>query len=181
MKFLFPLTAVFALLLAPLHAAGVFDLSVTNIEGKPVSLGAYKDKVLLIVNVASKCGFTKQYAGLETLYSTYADKGLVVLGFPCNQFGGQEPGTSEEIASFCSLTYHVTFPLFEKIEVNGPGRHPLYTLLSGEGAKFSGPIGWNFTKFLVGRDGQVIARYDSKVTPQAPELVAAVETALAAR
>ncbi len=181
MKLLLLLTAVFTLQFAPLHAAGVFDISVTNIEGEKVVLDTYKDKVLLIVNVASKCGFTKQYTGLESLYSTYKDKGLVILGFPCNQFGGQEPGTSEEIASFCSLNYNVTFPLFEKIEVNGPGRHPLYTFLSGEGARFPGPIGWNFAKFLVGREGQVIARYDSKVTPQAPELVAALEAALAAK
>lgn len=180
MKFLLLLTAVFALQLTPLHAAGVFDISVTNIKGEATSLAAYKGKVLLIVNVASKCGFTKQYTGLEKVYSTYSDKGLVVLGFPCNQFGGQEPGTAAEIESFCSLTYKVTFPLFDKIEVNGPGRHPLYTFLSGDAAKFSGPIGWNFTKFLVGRDGQVLARYDSKVTPEAPELIAAVEAALAA-
>ena len=179
MKLLLLLTAVFTLQSAPLHAATVFDISVATIEGKPVSLDTYQGKVLLIVNVASKCGFTKQYTGLEALYSTYKDKGVVVLGFPCNQFGGQEPGTSEEIASFCSLNYNVTFPLFEKIEVNGPGRHPLYAWLSGDDAKFPGPIGWNFTKFLVGRDGQVIARYDSKVAPQAPELVAALEAALA--
>jgi glutathione peroxidase len=181
MKFLLLLAAVFTLQFSPLHAVGVFDIPVTDIEGKKVALDTYRGKVLLIVNVASKCGFTKQYAGLETLYSTYKDKGLVILGFPCNQFGGQEPGTSEEIASFCSLNYNVTFPLFEKIEVNGPGRHPLYSFLSGEDAKFPGPIGWNFAKFLVGREGQVIARYDSKVTPQAPELVAAVEAALAAK
>ena len=181
MKLLLLLTAVFTLSFAPLHAAGVFDISVTNIKGEPASLDAYKGKVLLIVNVASKCGFTKQYTGLEKVYSTYQDKGLVVLGFPCNQFGGQEPGTAAEIESFCSLNYHVTFPLFEKIEVNGPGRHPLYTFLTGDEAKFPGPIGWNFTKFLVGRDGQVIARYDSKVTPEAPQLIAALETALAAK
>lgn len=181
MKFLFLLAAALALPVAPLHALGLFDISVNNIEGQPVALEAYRGKVLLIVNVASHCGFTKQYTGLEAAYLANKEKGFVVLGFPCNQFGEQEPGTSAEIATFCSKTFNVSFPLFEKIEVNGPGRHPLYTFLTGDDAKFPGKIAWNFNKFLVGRDGQVIARYSSKVTPESPELLAAVEAALAAK
>ncbi|WP_203235142.1 redoxin domain-containing protein [Rariglobus hedericola] len=163
-----------------MHAAeSVFDITVKDIKGTDVSLDAYRGKVLLIVNVASKCGYTKQYTGLEALYATYKERGLVVLGFPCNQFGGQEPGTEEEIAAFCSTKFDVKFPLFSKLEVNGSGRAPLYTFLSGEGSKFPGKIGWNFNKFLVGRDGQVIARYESKVAPESTELIAAVEAALA--
>lgn len=162
-------------------ADSVFDITVKDIKGADTSLSAYRGKVLLIVNVASKCGYTKQYTGLEALYAKYQDQGLVVLGFPCNQFGGQEPGTEAEIAEFCSVKFNVKFPLFAKIEVNGPGRAPLYTFLSGEGAKFPGKIGWNFNKFLVGRDGQGIARYESKVAPESAELIAAVEAALAAK
>ncbi|MFA6961863.1 MAG: glutathione peroxidase [Opitutaceae bacterium] len=163
-----------------MHASdSVFDITVKDIKGADTSLATYRGKVLLIVNVASKCGYTKQYTGLEALYAKYKDQGLVVLGFPCNQFGGQEPGTEEEIATFCSAKFDVKFPLFSKIEVNGSGSHPLYTLLSGEGAKFPGKIGWNFNKFLIGRDGQIIARYESKVTPESDELTKAVESALA--
>ena len=162
-------------------ANSLFDITVKDIKGQDVSLDAYRGKVLLIVNVASKCGYTKQYTGLEALSAKCKDQGLVVLGFPCNQFGGQEPGTEAEIAEFCSTKFNVKFPLFAKIEVNGPGRAPLYTFLSGEGAKFPGKIGWNFNKFLVGRDGQVIARYESRVDPESSELVAAVEAALAAK
>jgi glutathione peroxidase len=180
MKLLLLLTALFTA--STMHAAdSVYDITVKDIKGADTSLSAYKGKVLLIVNVASKCGFTKQYTGLEALYAKYKDQGLVVLGFPCNQFGGQEPGTEAEIAEFCSLKFDVKFPLFSKIEVNGPGRAPLYTFLSGEGAKFPGKIGWNFNKFLVGRDGQVIARYESKVAPESEELVKVVEAALAAK
>jgi len=179
MKLLLLLTALFTA--TAMHASSVFDITVKDIKGADVSLDTYRGKVLLIVNVASKCGYTKQYTGLEALYAKYKDQGLVVLGFPCNQFGGQEPGTEAEIAEFCSVKFNVKFPLFAKIEVNGPGRAPLYTFLSGEGSKFPGKIGWNFNKFLVGRDGQVIARYESKVAPESAELVAAVEAALAAK
>ncbi len=181
MKTLFLLAALFTAVIPTMHAASVFDITVKDIKGADTRLDSYRGKVLLIVNVASKCGFTKQYTGLEALYAKYKDQGLVVLGFPCNQFGGQEPGTEAEIAEFCSLKFDVKFPLFAKVEVNGPGRHPLYTFLSGEGAKFPGKISWNFNKFLVGTDGQVIARYDSKVTPESAELVKAVEAALAAK
>jgi glutathione peroxidase len=162
-------------------ANSVFDITVKDIKGADVSLDAYRGKVLLIVNVASKCGYTRQYTGLEVLYGKYQEQGLVVLGFPCNQFGGQEPGTEAEIAEFCSTKFNVKFPLFAKIEVNGPGRAPLYTFLTGEGAKFPGKVAWNFNKFLVGRDGQVIARYESKVAPESAELIAAVEAALAVK
>lgn len=181
MKLLLLAAALFSVAVPSMHASSVFDITVKDIKGADTRLDSYRGKVLLIVNVASKCGFTKQYTGLEALYAKYKDQGLVVLGFPCNQFGGQEPGTEAEIAEFCSLKFDVKFPLFAKVEVNGPGRHPLYTFLSGEGAKFPGKISWNFNKFLVGTDGQVIARYDSKVTPESAELVKAVEAALAAK
>lgn len=177
-----PIALIAALFAATvMHASSVFDITVKDIKGADVSLDAYRGKVLLIVNVASKCGFTKQYAGLEALYAKYKDQGLVVLGFPCNQFGGQEPGTEAEIVEFCSTKFNVKFPLFAKIEVNGPGRAPLYTFLSGDDAKFPGKISWNFNKFLVGRDGQVIVRYGSKTAPESAELIAAVEAALAAK
>jgi len=181
MKILLLAAALLSATVPAMHAPSVFDITVKDIKGADTSLSAYRGKVLLIVNVASRCGFTKQYTGLEALYAKYQEQGLVVLGFPCNQFGGQEPGTEAEIVEFCSTQFNVKFPLFAKIEVNGPGRAPLYTFLSGEGAKFPGKIGWNFNKFLVGRDGQVIARYESKVTPESEELTKAVEAALAAK
>src|SRR5579862_518211 len=178
----------FALLAASLllqtlttHAQSLYKIPVKDIDQKETNLGAYQGKVLLIVNVASKCGFTPQYAALESVYEKYKDKGLVILGFPCNQFGGQEPGTSEEIKLFCSSKYNVTFPLFEKIDVNGPQRHPLYTLLAGSDSPFPGDIKWNFTKFLIGRDGTIMKRFDSKTTPNSPEVITAIETALAAK
>jgi len=135
----------------------------------------------LIVNVASRCGYTPQYAGLEALYEKYKDKGFYVLGFPCNQFGGQEPGTNEEIKQFCSSKYQVTFPLFDKIEVNGPNRHPLYLTLAGKDSSFPGDIKWNFSKFLIGRDGKVLKRFESGIKPNAAELTQAIESALAAQ
>ena len=161
------------------HAAdSIYNIPLKDIDGKSTSLKAYEGKVLLIVNVASKCGYTPQYAGLEALQEKYKDKGFTVLGFPCNQFGGQEPGTNEEIKQFCSSKYQVTFPLFDKIEVNGPNRHPLYVLLAGDGSPFPGDIKWNFNKFLIGRDGKILKRFDSKVKPDSAELVQAVEKAL---
>ena len=162
-------------------ADSLFDIPLKDIDGKPTTLKAYEGKVLLIVNVASKCGFTPQYAALEALYAKYKDKGLLVLGFPCNQFGGQEPGTNEEIKEFCSSKYQVTFPLFDKIEVNGPKRNPLYVALAGEGSPFPGDIKWNFNKFLIGRDGKIVKRFESKVKPDSAELVQAVEAALASK
>jgi len=157
----------------------IYSLPLRDIDGKSTSLKAYEGKVLLIVNVASKCGYTPQYTGLEALQQKYKDKGLTVLGFPCNQFGGQEPGTAEQIKQFCSSKYQVTFPLFEKIEVNGPNRNPLYVVLAGKEAAFPGDIKWNFTKFLVGRDGKVLKRFDSKVKPDSADMVQAIESALA--
>ena len=146
----------------------LYDIDVRTIGGHIQSLGAYRGKTLLIVNVASQCGFTPQYTGLEALYRKYKDQGLVVLGFPCNQFGRQEPGTEEDIQHFCAATYDVTFPLFSKIDVNGPGTHPLYALLKSAkpGVLGSEGIKWNFTKFLVNARGEVVARYAPSDTPE---------------
>ena len=145
----------------------VYDFSATTIAGKPVKLDQFKGKPLLIVNTASACGFTPQFAGLEDLHKTYGGKGLVVLGFPCNQFGAQDKGSNGEIAEFCQLNYGVSFPMMEKIDVNGAGAHPLYQWLSAEapGLLGSKAIKWNFTKFLVGKDGAVIKRYAPTDTP----------------
>jgi len=179
-------TALFAamtLVTALTASAGqtVLDVPVKNIDGKDTSLKEYKGKVMLVVNVASKCGYTKQYTGLEAIQQKYKDKGFTVVGFPCNQFGGQEPGTNEQIKQFCSSKFNVTFPLFDKIEVNGPSRHPLYTVLAGKESPFPGDIKWNFNKFLIGKDGKILKRFDSKVTPESPEMTAAIEAALAAK
>jgi len=160
----------------------VYDFTVKDIEGKDTSLALYKGKVLLIVNTASKCGFTGQYEGLEKLYKTYQDRGLVILGFPANNFLWQEPGTDGEIKQFCSIKFGVTFPMFSKISVKGKNQDPLYAFLTDEKANpgFGGAITWNFNKFLVGRDGKVVGRFGSKVEPDSKELVEAVEKALAA-
>ena len=149
--------------------AGVYDFSMTDIHGKPQSLGQYKDKVLLIVNTASQCGFTPQYKGLETLHKKMHARGLEVLGFPCNQFGAQEPGGEEEIESFCEVNYGVTFPMFAKIDVNGKNAAPLYEYLktAKPGLLGSEAIKWNFTKFLIDRKGKVVERYAPKVEPEA--------------
>ena len=145
----------------------VYDFSATSITGKPVKLDQFKGKPLLIVNTASACGFTPQFAGLEDLHKTYGGKGLVVLGFPCNQFGAQDSGSNDEIAEFCQLNYGVSFPMMEKIDVNGAGQHPLYQWLSAEAPGLLGTkaIKWNFTKFLVGKDGTVVKRYAPTDTP----------------
>ena len=158
----------------------VRDIPVNTLAGKSSSLGDVDAKTLLVVNVASKCGLTPQYAGLEELHKRFADRGFSVVGFPCNQFGAQEPGSAEEIAEFCSTNYGVSFPMFEKIEVNGPGRHPIYTELtaSPDANGESGDIQWNFEKFLVGADGAVLARFRPLIEPDAPELVAAIEANL---
>jgi glutathione peroxidase len=147
----------------------IYDFEALDINGKPVKLDQYKGKALLIVNTASACGFTPQFGGLEELHKTYGGQGLVVLGFPCNQFGAQDAGTNDEIASFCQLNFGVTFPMMAKIEVNGPGATPLYQWLSSEapGLMGSKAIKWNFTKFLVGKDGQVIKRYAPLDKPKA--------------
>lgn len=155
----------------------IYDFRMENIDGKSISLDRYKGKVLLVVNVASKCGNTPQYEGLESLYKTYKSKGLIILGFPANEFGGQEPGTNAEIKQFCSSTYKVDFPMFSKIVVKGEGIHPLYQwLISNSGN--SEAIHWNFEKFLVDRRGNVVGRFTPKTKPDNPELVKAIETAL---
>ena len=159
----------------------IYDVPVNALDGGSASLRDYEGKVLLIVNVASQCGLTPQYTGLEQLQEKFADRGFSVLGFPCNQFGGQEPGTAEEIQTFCSGTYGVTFPLFEKIDVNGDDRHPLYATLTqlADGSGHSGDIRWNFEKFLVGRDGVPVSRFSPLVEPESEELVVAIEKLLA--
>jgi glutathione peroxidase len=156
----------------------IYDFSVDDIHGKPVKLDKYRNKVMLIVNTASKCGFTPQYKGLEALYEKFRGKGLEILGFPCNQFGAQEPGTEKEIAQFCELNYGVTFPLFAKVEVNGGNTAPLYKYLKAEkpGLLGSEAIKWNFTKFLVDRKGNVLARYAPNDTPES--MAADIEKAL---
>jgi glutathione peroxidase len=181
MKTLALLASLIAMTTIATAADSLYDIKVTDIDGKPTSLAAYKGKAVLIVNVASKCGYTKQYSGLEATYQKYKDQGFVVLGFPCNQFGGQEPGTNEEIKEFCSSKFSVTFPLFDKIEVNGAKRHPLYVALAGKDSPFPGDIKWNFNKFLIGKDGKIVKRFDSGVKPDAEELTKAVEAALAAK
>lgn len=168
---------------APPAAIGpIHQFELNDIDGVPVKLGAYSGKVLLLVNVASQCGYTPQYAGLEQLYQRYRADGLVVLGFPANNFGSQEPGTEEQIKDFCTMNYNVTFPMFAKISVRGDDIHPLYKFLTEAVPTHTGspgPVTWNFNKFLIGRDGSVIGRYDSKVEPLGPELTGEIEKALA--
>ncbi len=156
---------------------GIHQFTVNDIDGKPKSLEAYKGKVALIVNVASECGNTPQYKGLEAMYEKHKAEGLAILAFPANNFGGQEPGTEKEIKTFCERNYNVTFDLFSKVEATGSGIAPVYKYLTTESG-FNGPVTWNFAKFLVGRDGKVIARFDPKTKPEDPTLVAAVEKAL---
>ena len=155
-------------------ASNIHDFTLNSIDGKPTSLAAYKGKIVLLVNVASRCGYTPQYTGLEALYQKYKDKGLVVLGFPANNFGMQEPGTDEEIKTFCSSKYNVTFPMYSKISVKGDDAAPLYQFLTKE----KGAVKWNFTKFLTGKDGKVIEKFDSAMKPDSAELVKAIENAL---
>ena len=161
-------------------ASSALDFTLNSIDGQPAPLAAYKGKVVLIVNVASFCGFTPQYEGLEAIYRKYKDRGLVVLGFPANNFGAQEPGTNEEIKTFCNRKYDVTFPMYAKISVAGADKAPLYQFLTDKQANpaTGGEIKWNFTKFLVGRDGSVAARFESAVKPESPEVAAAIEKAL---
>ena len=158
----------------------IYDIPINTLGGDAASLAEHKGKALLIVNVASKCGLTPQYTGLEELHAKYGDRGFAVLGFPCNQFGAQEPGSSEEIATFCSTTYGVTFPMYEKVDVNGDDRHAIYDELTktADGEGYAGDIRWNFEKFLVAPSGEIVARFSPIVTPEAPELVEAIEGAL---
>ena len=161
-------------------ASGVHDFTLDSLKGDPTPLAGYKGKVMLVVNVASQCGFTPQYEGLQALYMKYKDQGFVITGFPANNFGGQEPGTNEEIGAFCKSKYGVTFPMFSKISVKGADIAPLYRYLTDTTAnpKTGGEIKWNFTKFLVDRNGKVIQRFESAVTPQSPEVDGAVAAAL---
>ncbi|MGH7731164.1 MAG: glutathione peroxidase [Candidatus Eiseniibacteriota bacterium] len=160
----------------------VYDFSVKTIDGTEQGLGDYRGKVLLVVNVASQCGLTPQYEGLQKLHAEYAPRGFAVLGFPCNQFGAQEPGSNADVQAFCTANYGVTFPLFSKVEVNGSGRAPLYAWLTGQPTKPDGPgdIKWNFAKFVIDRGGSVIARFDPSTAPTAVELRSVIQNALGA-
>lgn len=169
-----------AILISAMLHHSPLDFTMDNIDGKPVKLDTYKNKVVMIVNVASKCGYTPQYADLEAVYEKYKDKEFVILGFPANDFGAQEPGTNAEIKAFCTGNYHVTFPMFSKITVVGNEINPLYKFLTEKetGGAFAGPIKWNFTKFLVGKNGQVIARFEPKVKPNDEQVIHLIEHAL---
>ena len=175
------LAFAFVQVVAFAQSNSLYDIPLKDIDGKDTSLAAYKGKVLLIVNVASKCGNTPQYSALEAMQKKYEPQGFTVLGFPCNDFMGQEPGSAKEIKEFCSSTYNVTFPLFEKLHVKGAEQHPLYTALTGKGSPLPGDIDWNFAKFLIGRDGKIITRFKASVKPDTKEVVSAVETAIAAK
>jgi glutathione peroxidase len=161
-------------------ASGALDFTLNSIDGEPAPLSQYRGKVLLLVNVASKCGYTPQYAGLEAIYEKYKDKGLVVLGFPANNFKAQEPDSNQDIKAFCTRKYNVTFPMYAKISVAGDDKAPLYEFLTGgqSNPATGGEIKWNFTKFLVGKDGRVVRRFEPAVTPESPEMVEAIEEAL---
>jgi glutathione peroxidase len=160
--------------------AGPLDFTLDDIDGKPANLSDYRGKVVLLVNVASRCGNTPQYEGLEKLYRQHKDQGLVVIGIPANNFGGQEPGTNEQIKQFCSTKYDVTFPMMSKISVKGDDKHPLYKYLteSPTAGAHAGEVTWNFAKFLIGRDGQVVARFDPKTRPEDPQITSAIQSAL---
>ncbi len=179
MKKLFVLLALLGTTLMAAEKT-VFDFTLNSIEGRATPLASFKGKVVLLVNVASRCGFTPQYAGLEALYEKYKDRGFVILGIPANNFGAQEPGSNQEIKTFCTSKYHVTFPMMAKVSVKGSDITPLYAFLTDKSAspKTGGEIGWNFTKFLIGPDGKVIARFDSKVEPDSKDLTSAIEKAL---
>jgi glutathione peroxidase len=158
----------------------MWNASIKTLQGKDTKLADFKGKALLLVNVASKCGLTPQYTALEALQKKYGDKGFTVIGFPCNQFGGQEPGTAQEIETFCSTTYGVTFPMMEKVDVNGAGRHEIYKELTplADAGGHTGDIRWNFEKFVVSADGTKITRFDPRTTPDDPKVIAAIENAL---
>jgi glutathione peroxidase len=161
-------------------AKTIYDFTLNSIDGQPAPLSAYKGKVVMLVNVASRCGFTPQYTALESIYEKYKDRGFVIVGIPANNFGAQEPGTNEEIKTFCSTKYNVKFPMMSKVSVKGDDKTPLYQYLTDKSAnpKTGGDIQWNFTKFLVGPDGQIVARFEPKVTPDSPEVTSAIENAL---
>ena len=157
----------------------LYDHELITIDGKATTLSEHKGKVILMVNVASRCGFTRQYKGLEELYQKYKDQGLVVCGFPCNQFGGQEPGSLDEIKEFCSTKFGVSFPMYAKVNVNGPNRHPLYEAIIGDNGPLKGSIKWNFGKILLGKDGSPIDRFSSLTSPSSKKLIKIIEEALA--
>jgi glutathione peroxidase len=161
-------------------ASGVLDFTLNSLDGKPAPLTEYRGKVILLVNVASKCGYTPQYTGLEKIYEKYKDQGFVILGFPANNFGGQEPGSNEEIKTFCSSKYQVTFPMYSKVSVKGADSTPLYQFLTDKQTNpaTGGEIKWNFTKFLVDRNGKVIARFEPAITPESADVTGAIEKAL---
>jgi glutathione peroxidase len=163
------------------QSTSIYNFTMDSIDGKPVNLGSFSGKVVLVVNVASKCGFTPQYAALESLYEKYKDKGFVIIGVPANNFMSQEPGTNEEIKKFCSNKYNVTFPMMSKVSVKGDDKAPLYTFLTDKASdpQFGGDIKWNFTKFLFDRNGNPVARFEPATTPDSPQVIAAVEAALA--
>ena len=160
----------------------IFDVAIGRLQGGSADLGQYRGRAVLVVNVASRCGLTPQYSGLENLHERFADRGLTVLGVPCNQFAGQEPGSAEQIAEFCSATYGVTFPMTEKVDVNGPDRHPLYAGLVDvpDAGGYTGDIRWNFEKFVIAPDGSVVARFHPQTEPDSDEFLAAIEGALPA-
>ena len=156
----------------------LLTIPVKDIAGKETTLAGFGGKAVLVVNVASRCGFTRQYAGLEALYRSYKDQGLIVIGVPCNDLGGQEPGTEAEILEFCTSRYQVSFPLLGKVSVKGQEAHPLFSALTGESSGFPGPVKWNFNKFLIAKDGSLAARFDSRVEPESEELKAALQKVL---
>lgn len=162
------------------NATSIYEINVTDIDGNDVNLAEYKNNVVMFVNTASQCGYTPQYKGLQAIYDQYKDRGFVILGFPANNFGGQEPGSNEEIKEFCTLKYKVTFPMFAKISVAGEDQHPLYQYLTSEKTNpaFAGEITWNFNKFLANEKGEIIARFSSKETPESKEVTKAIEKAL---
>jgi len=175
----FAILGIVIIMTGSVFAANIYDFTLPSIDGKPMPLADFRGKVVLVVNVASRCGFTPQYSALESLYEKYKDQGFVIVGFPANNFGAQEPGTNEEIKTFCSRKYNVTFPLYSKVSVKGDDQTPLYQYLTKQtGPSIAGEIKWNFTKFLVDRNGNVVQRFESAVTPDSKEVVSAVEKQL---
>lgn len=178
MKRLLSLFSATVTLVSPTFGADLTTIAFKTIDGRETSLADFKGKVVLVVNTASKCGLTKQYKALGTIYEKYKDRGFVVIGFPCNDFGNQEPGTLQEIRTFCTTKFNVSFPLMEKIHVKGEKQHPLYTALTGEDGAFPGDVKWNFGKFLIGKDGKPLTRFEPRQKPDSKEVTAAIETAL---
>jgi glutathione peroxidase len=176
----FVLLFAFCSVLAFASGTSVYDFTLNSIDGQPVALNSYKGKVLLLVNVASRCGYTPQYSALESVYEKYKDRGLVIIGFPANNFGAQEPGTNQEIKTFCTRKYNVSFPMMSKVSVKGGDQTPLYKYLTSA-PKTGGEIQWNFTKFLVDRDGNVVSRFEPATTPDSPEVIGAIEKTLGSK